>query len=115
MERWRNDMTKEIDQINQLVSPHKTTVIRWWLQSVHSHMEHYKIEHIKVLKEATVILELALWKAKLSVKDKDESTDCAKVKRIKIDVEGARSEARASCGADMNIIIKNVLPFLELK
>ena len=49
------------------------------------------------------------------MKDKDESTDCAKVKRIKIDVEDARSEARASCGADMNIIIKNVLPFLELK
>jgi len=119
MERWRNVMTHEIDQINKTLensfSTQKTNVIRWWLQAVCSRIEHYKTEHLKVLKEATVILELALWKAKLSVKDKDESTDCAKVKRIKIDVEGARSEARASCGADMNIIIKNVLPFLELK
>jgi len=115
MERWRNDMTKEIDQINQMVSPHKTTVIRWWLQSVCSRIEHYKTEHLKVLKAATVLLELALWKAKLSEKDEDESSDCAKVKRIKIDVEDARSEARGSCGAGMNIIIKNVLPFLELK
>mmetsp|Transcript_13483 Transcript_13483/g.21007 ORF Transcript_13483/g.21007 Transcript_13483/m.21007 type:complete len:327 (+) Transcript_13483:90-1070(+) len=120
MESWRNDMTHEINQINKTLensysSKHNTAVIRWWLQSVCSRIEHYKTEHLKVLKAATVLLELALWKAKLSEKDEDESSDCAKVKRIKIDVEDARSEARGSCGAGMNIIIKNVLPFLELK
>jgi len=33
-------------------------------------------------------------------------------KEVKIDVEGARNRHRVTCGAD--IIIKNVLPFLEL-
>ena len=31
----------------------------------------------------------------------------------KIDIEGARKEARVTCGA--NVIIKNVLPFLMLE
>jgi len=117
MKRWRNDMTKDINQINvtlpRIPSAQKTNVIRWWLQSVHSRIEHYKTKHIQVLKEATVLLELALWKAKL---DDDEGGDDsleAPTKKVKIDVGRARNERRVTSGA--NIVIKNVLPFLKLK
>eukprot|EP00984_Skeletonema_dohrnii_P009432 scaffold3616_cov97-Skeletonema_dohrnii-CCMP3373.AAC.3 len=118
MKRWRNDMTKEIDRINvtlpSIPSKQKTNVIRWWLQSVHSRFEHYKTEHIKVLKEATVLLELALWKSRLDDDNEggDDSLE-APTKKVKIDVECTGNERRVTSGA--NIVIKNVLPFLALK
>jgi hypothetical protein len=118
MKSWRDDMTKEINRINltlpSLSSSLKTNVIRWWLQSVHSRIEHYKTKHIQVLKEATVLLELALWKAKLDDDNEggDDSLE-APIKKVKVDVERTRNERRVTSGA--NIVIKNVLPFLELK
>jgi len=118
MESWGNDMRKDITRINRTLpsipSNQKTNVIRWWLQSVHSRIEHYKTEHIKVLKEATVLLELALWKAKLD-DDNEGGNDSleAPTKKVKVDVGRARDERRVTSGA--NIVIKNVLPFLKLK
>ena len=53
------------------------------------------------MKEATITLELALWKKRLS--------------EINVpggDEEGRRAKCRVKCGAD--IVMKNVLPFLEL-
>mmetsp|Transcript_27442 Transcript_27442/g.40249 ORF Transcript_27442/g.40249 Transcript_27442/m.40249 type:complete len:324 (+) Transcript_27442:67-1038(+) len=119
MERWRNHVTAEIKRINRnlqsIPSAQKTNVIRWWLQAVHSRFEHYKTEHIKMLKEATVLLELALWKAKLDDDDNKGGGDSleAPTKKVKINVECTRNERRVTSGA--NIVIKNVLPFLALK
>jgi len=119
MKRWRDDMTKEINRINltlpSLSSSLKTNVIRWWLQSVQSRIEHYKTKHIQVLKEVTVLLELALWKAKLDDDDNKGGGDSleAPTKKVKINVECTRNERRVTSGA--NIVIKNVLPFLALK
>ena len=120
MKGWRDLMARKINRINRIIpsvpSSQKTNVIRWWLQSVHSRFEHYKAEHIKILKEATVLLELALWTAKL---DDDESVGDdgfleAPAKKVKIDAAGrTRNEQRITSGAD--IVIKNVLPFLALK
>ncbi len=106
LERWRDDMRKEIESINQTLpdtrSEEKTKAIGQWLRSVIVKMEHYKAEHQILLKEAMTLLELALWKAKLQ---ENESN---------IDIGSElRKQHRVTCGA--NIVIKNVLPFLVLK
>ncbi len=119
MKVWRDDMTGEINRINttlpRIPSAQKTTVIRWWLQTVHSRIEHYKAEHKQVLKEATVLLELALWKGNLNNNRSGDGNEylAAPTKKVKVDVGRARNEWRITSGA--NIVIKNVLPFLELK
>jgi hypothetical protein len=59
------------------------------------------------LKEDMTQLELAVWKANL-----DDKKEEAQAKRAKIDVEMARKERRITSGA--SIVIKNVLPFLQL-
>ncbi len=63
------------------------------------------------MREATALLELALWKAKIDEKEK-ESLEEMKAKKAKIDVQSERSEHRIRSGA--RIVIKNVLPFLQL-
>jgi hypothetical protein len=114
-------MNEEIQRINQILpgTTHeyeKTDVIRQWIQLVISKIERYKAEHRALLKEATTLLELALWKAKLD-DFKIEGDKCSAeeetAKKAKIDVEGARKEARITSGAD--IIIKNVLPYLKME
>jgi len=118
LESWRNEMSEEIQRINQILpstGPHeKDDVIIEWIRSVISRIEHYKAEHSSLLKKATTLLELALWKAKLAgfkVDDKESVAEKA-AKKAKIDDEGARKEARITSGAD--IIIKNVLPYLKM-
>jgi hypothetical protein len=69
-------------------------------------MQHYRAEHNRLVNEASTLLELAVWKAKL-----DEKED-AQAKKSKIDVKVVQTEKRITSGAD--IIIKNVLPFLKL-
>ena len=119
MESWRKDMIQEINGINltlaSIPSPQKTKVIRWWMQSVHSRIEHYKTKHYIVLKEATTLLELALWKAKLEEEEEEEEDESleATTKKVKIDVASARCQRRITSRA--SIVIKNILPFLELK
>jgi hypothetical protein len=106
MKSWRDEMREQIDQINQtlLDTPpsEKPAVIDGWIGSVIDRMEHYKVEHHLLVKEAMTLLELALWKAKL---EENKSN-------IHIGSE-LRKEHRVTCGA--NIVIKNVLPFLVLK
>ena len=74
-------------------------------------MEHYKTEHRLLVKEATTLLELALWKANL---DETESGVPSQegVRVTRRQVKRARKERYITSGA--GIIIKNVLPFLEL-
>ena len=104
-------MRVEIDRINQALpqtrASRKTVEIRQWIRSVINSIEHYNSEHSSLLREATTLLELALWKANLETGDGGGAP-----KKAKIDVESARQERRITCGAD--IIIKNVLPFLKL-
>jgi hypothetical protein len=65
-----------------------------------------------LLKEATTLLELALWKAKIDEKER-ECLGEMKAKKAKIDVQSERRELRITSGA--SIVIKNVLPFLQLE
>eukprot|EP00984_Skeletonema_dohrnii_P009378 scaffold3598_cov148-Skeletonema_dohrnii-CCMP3373.AAC.2 len=116
LERWRTEMKQEINRINQDLpernSWFKANTIRGWIMRVIDRMEHFKAEHYRLLKEDMTQLELAVWKAKLDEKDDDNSNQKVQAKKAKIDVESARKERRITSGAD--IIIRNVLPFLQL-
>mmetsp|Transcript_32012 Transcript_32012/g.64661 ORF Transcript_32012/g.64661 Transcript_32012/m.64661 type:complete len:83 (+) Transcript_32012:1-249(+) len=82
------------------------------MDSVIDKIDHYKVEHLRYVKEALTVLELALWKAKLGEKEENAAEGRTK-KKAKLDGESVRKEKRITCGADM--VIKNVLPFLQLK
>ena len=115
MESWKTEMIEEINRINQVLpntpADEKTGEIRQWMESLLDKMDYYKAEHNRYVKEGITLLELALWKTRL-----DENEEYAverKSKKVKIDAESARKERRITCGAD--IVIKNVLPFLQLE
>ena len=111
MESWRNEMTNEINRINQVLptttSGRKSAAVQQWMESVINHLDRYKAEHKAILKEATTLLELALWKSKLDGNDGDEVAAPERQRQIE------RNEIRVTSGAD--IVIKNILPFLVLK
>jgi hypothetical protein len=104
-------MNEEILRINQTLpgkpASEKTATIQQWIRSVINRMEHYKAEHQVLLKEAMTLLELALWKANL-----DENDVALERARVTRQAKRARKERCITSGA--GIIIKNVLPFLEL-
>jgi hypothetical protein len=117
MESWRNEMLERVNRINAIL-PYipvmvKTTAIQVWIQSVTNRMEHYKSEHQILLKEAMTLLELALWKANLDKNNANDGVsyqDGVRITRGRI--KRARKEKCITSGA--SIIIKNVLPFLQL-
>ena len=80
---------------------------RDWLEEVKSKLSHNESEYQR-LKEATSMLELALWKTTLDELGKGENT--MSNKKRKIDGSEIRSRCRISCGAD--IVIQHVLPYL---
>ena len=120
MESWRKEVNEEIERINQTLPNtnawrRKTAAIQQWIRSVISRLEHYKAEHRVLLKEAMVLLELALWKAKLldGEEGKCNNNHGEKSRKVNKDNETTRQEHRVTCGADT--VIKNVLPFLSLE
>ena len=111
-ESWRNEMTGEINRINRVLpdtdAEQKTQVIRRVIRQ----LNHYKTEHHKMLKEATTLLELALWKANLD-NNEGGALERETVRTTRRQLKRARKEISITSGA--SIVIKNVLPFLELK
>ena len=106
-------MNSEINRINQVLpnTSAKTDVIRQWMEVVLDKMDHYKAEHCKLLKEAATLLELALWKANLGDSNKGGEEEGGRTTRESR--KRARVESCVTSGA--SIVIKNVLPFLQLK
>jgi hypothetical protein len=108
-------MCDEINRINQIL-PHtpatgtiaggKNEAIKRWIESAYRKKEHYTTEHYRLLREAAILIELALWKAKLEENEKDSQASMSRCK-------SSRSELRITSGAD--IVIKNVLLFLRLE
>jgi hypothetical protein len=114
LESWKNEIREEINRINLVLSNterEKTAAIQQWMRSLIRLLKLYKTEHKVILKEATTLLELALWKAK--TEEKEECIKELKAKKAKIDIQSERRERRITSGA--SIVIKNVLPFLQLK
>ena len=115
-ESWRDEMKEEIGRINQDLpntdDRRKATAIQQWIERVINRIAHYKTQHNALLKQATTLLELALWKAKLDDEytGNDDGQEGARVTRRR--VKRARKERCVTSGA--SIVIKNVLPFLQL-
>jgi hypothetical protein len=115
LESWKNEMSEEINRINEVLSNtparENTFEIQRWIESVIDRIEHYKTEHKVLLKEATTLLELALWKANLDDNEggilEQDGVRTTRGKRKR-----ARKEICITSGA--SIVIKNVLPFLTL-
>eukprot|EP00984_Skeletonema_dohrnii_P007070 scaffold2531_cov126-Skeletonema_dohrnii-CCMP3373.AAC.1 len=115
LKSWRNEMEDEINRINQdlpTIGGGKTAAVQQWMELVTRRLDHYRAEHKALLKEATTLLELALWKANLD----DNEGGIIEKEGVRI-TRGRRKRARkeicVTSGA--NIVIKNVLPFLQLK
>ena len=111
LESWRGEMSNKINRINKTLpnlEEGKTQAIQQWIGSVIERLNHYKAEHILLVKEATTLLELALWKAKLFDNGGGEGEGVG----TKTSGEVERAEVRVTSGADA--VIKNVLPFLKL-
>ena len=66
------------------------------------------------MREATILLELALWKANIDDNNEGGALEEGNTKKVKIDVDAARQEKRITSGADI-ITVRNVLSFLQLQ
>jgi len=77
------------------------------LRSIREKLAHFEDELPK-LKEASSILELAMWKVRMHENDLQDGTT-HQLKKLKTDKSSSRQQCRVTCGAD--VIIGNVLPF----
>ena len=109
-------MIAEINRINQVLptipADDKTEVIQQWMELVVDKIDNCKAEHNRYVKEASTLLELALWKANLEDKKADRLEREA-VRTTRGSRKRARKEISVTSGA--SIVIKNVLPFLQLE
>jgi hypothetical protein len=78
------------------------------LRSIRSRISHFDDELPK-LKEATTVLELALWKKRIHDTSHQQKTTRDQ-KKIKTEGASPRQQYRVTCGAD--IIIGHVMPYL---
>ena len=66
------------------------------MRAVFRYINYYKDEHKATLKEATTLLELALWKANLDEKEKEkDSFGERKTKRAKVDAGSEKNEVKS--------------------
>ncbi|KAK1738415.1 hypothetical protein QTG54_011084 [Skeletonema marinoi] len=109
-EEWTDDMNLEVlPMINGGIlpqTPNHNRAARMWIASVLYKFVRYKAQHLNLLKEASTTLELALWKMRLNRGNSDVPLEGG---------EGGRAECRDNYGADMTIIIPNVLSFLKIE
>jgi hypothetical protein len=101
---WRDHITSLIHTAAFVYDEDNTVILR----EIQDKLAHFECEFPK-LKEATSILELALWKTRLDDNCLKENTTQHQ-KKIKVDETSFRKQNRVACGAD--VVIGNVLPFL---
>jgi hypothetical protein len=81
------------------------------LQRIQDKIAYFEDEVLK-LKEAMTTLELALWKARMTVNENiHQEVMYCRQKKVKIDESSVRKRCRVACGAD--VVIVHVLPFLK--
>jgi hypothetical protein len=76
------------------------------LREIRDKIAHFEDELPK-LKEATTILEIALWKVRMNI---PEEVNCRYQEKVRVDQSEFRRQCRVTCGAD--VIIRHMLPFL---
>jgi hypothetical protein len=89
--QWRNDNSAFLHQIQEKLT-------------------HFEDEFLR-LKEATSILELKLWKVRMTMDtDIHQEIICSQQKKVRVDQSEFRRQCRVTCGA--SVVIGHVLPFL---
>jgi hypothetical protein len=101
---WRDFITKMIQTAAFEYNRDNLSI----LHRIHDQFTFFE-DKLPKLKEATSILELALWKMKMNEKSHDDRATQSQ-KKIKTDDSSVRSQNRVKCGAD--VVIGHVLPFL---
>jgi hypothetical protein len=77
------------------------------LNRIREKLAHFEGELPK-LKEATTLLEIALWKVRMNENNLQEGTHHPK--KFKTDESSFRRQCRVTCGGD--VVIRHMLPFL---
>ena len=79
---------------------------RVFVREVNSKLDHYKSQYLR-LKEATALLELAMWKNEINDSSREKNRPNKKRKIVESDL---RQQCRISSGAD--VVVAGVLPYL---
>lgn len=98
VKRWREEMETSINKFPDISTLREGNAIRLYS----------KLVSYETLKEATMLLELVLWKANIGKCMSNGKIRCHKKARVGNEVN--RQDCRINCGAD--IVVRNVLPFL---
>jgi hypothetical protein len=101
---WRDHITSIIQTVNFEHNGDNRRILR----SIQAKLDHFEDELTK-LKDVTTILELALWKMKMSENGRQDRATQSQQK-MTADDSSIRSQNRVTCGAD--VVIGHVLPFL---
>ena len=78
------------------------------ISTIRAKITHFEAKYFK-LKEATTILELAMWKVRMHENDLQDGTT-HQLKKLKTDKSSIRRQCRVTCGAD--VVIRLVLPYI---
>ena len=103
LRQWRDDITNEIETTkcdDEFLSFRAT---------IQSKISEYEARY-QELKEATTVIELVLWKNKISEASKSTKEEGGSKKKMKFDQSAICEQCRYSCGAD--VVIEYVLPYL---
>jgi hypothetical protein len=101
---WRDHITRIIQTSNFQCNRDNRSILR----EIRAKLDHFEDELPK-LKEATTILELALWKMKMS-KNGHQDRATKSQQKMTADDSSIRIQNQVTCGAD--VVIGHVLPFL---
>jgi hypothetical protein len=102
---WRDHITSMIHTADFKWSRDNSVILR----SIRNKLIHFEDELPK-LKEATILLELALWKIKMNEKKSHQDIATPSQKKMKSDESSIRQQCCLTCGAD--VVICHVLQFL---
>jgi len=120
IKQWRDDATVKIEERmmieNGPIEMPKSYLLssdlpqrQHWLFSFIFKLSRYEARY-QELKEATTVLELVLWKNKISEARKSTNQDGGSRKKMKFEESDFREQCRSRNGVD--IVIENVLPYL---
>ena len=120
IKQWREDLMLEIEERmlieNGTFEKPKSYILFYdlpkrqrWFDGFNSKLAEYEARY-QELKDATTILELVLWKNKISGARKLVNEEGGSKKKMKFEESAIREQSRSRCGAD--IVIENVLPYL---
>jgi hypothetical protein len=101
---WRDHITDTIHTANFQCNMDNTVI----LHRIQAKVAHFEDEYLR-LKEITSIIELALWKLRMTENIlQEEVSHCQK--KMKTDESSILRQCRITCGAD--IVIRHILPYL---